>query len=305
MAGHEAATDDGLRVDHHFVNADQQYQSAKLGMWLFLATEILFFGGLFVAYSVYRANHPEIFVFGHHFLDKNLGALNTVILICSSLTAAWAVRAAQLRQIRLLKLMLVLTMVCAFGFMGIKGVEYTTKWKHGLLWAGSYDPHLDHDEATVETVMTETTETPAGQDEVEVTEDAQRVGDSELVEAQVDAVEGTERSAHDDVGDRSTIAPAAQGPSGLAQPGSEPAGEHEVEIEPANAQIYFSIYFLMTGLHGIHVVAGIGAFVWLLMCAHRGDFNGGHFTRVDMVALYWHLVDLIWIYLFLLLYLID
>jgi len=91
---------DGLAVDHHFENADQQYQSAKLGMWIFLATEILFFGGLFVAYSVYRLNHPEVFIFGHHFLDKSLGALNTVILICSSLTAAWAVRAAQLKQMR-------------------------------------------------------------------------------------------------------------------------------------------------------------------------------------------------------------
>ncbi|HSO22524.1 MAG TPA: hypothetical protein VLT81_06430, partial [Chondromyces sp.] len=100
MAAHDHGTVEGLRVDHHFQNADQQYQSAKLGMWLFLATEILFFGGLFCAYAVYRANHPEIFVFGHHFLDKNLGALNTVILICSSFTIAWAVRAAQLRQMK-------------------------------------------------------------------------------------------------------------------------------------------------------------------------------------------------------------
>ena len=113
---------EGLAVDHHFENADQQYQSAKLGMWLFLATEILFFGGLFVAYSVYRFNHPEVFIFGHHFLDKNLGALNTVILICSSLTAAWAVRAAQLKQNRVLKLMLVLTILLAFGFLGVKAV---------------------------------------------------------------------------------------------------------------------------------------------------------------------------------------
>jgi len=152
MAGHATTPQEGLRVDHHFENADQQYQSAKLGMWVFLATEILFFGGLFVAYSVYRANHPEVFVFGHHFLDKNLGALNTVILICSSLTAAWAVRAAQLKQIRILKLMLVLTLLCAFGFLGVKGVEYHTKWKHGLLWAGSYHPHLDHDEPTTEII---------------------------------------------------------------------------------------------------------------------------------------------------------
>ena len=286
MSAHEH-NNDGLAVDHHFENADQQYQSAKLGMWVFLATEILFFGGLFVAYSVYRANHPEVFVFGHHFLDKNLGALNTVILICSSLTAAWAVRAAQLRQIGMLKLMILLTMLCAFGFMGVKAVEYNSKWKHGLLWAGQYDPHVeDHGEMLHDT---------AGDD---VAADAEK----EIVAGEA----GVETSPSPQAApDQSAIPPAAEGPSGLAPTDASEAEETSVEIEPANAQIYFSIYFLLTGLHGIHVLGGIGAFLWLLLCARRGDFDSGHFTRVDMVALYWHLVDLIWIYLFLLLYLID
>jgi cytochrome c oxidase subunit 3 len=287
MADHEHASGDGLAVDHHFENADQQYQSAKLGMWIFLATEILFFGGLFVAYSVYRANHPEVFVFGHHFLDKNLGAINTIVLICSSLTAAWAVRAAQLKQVGMLKLMIVLTMLCAFGFMGIKAVEYNSKWKHGLLWAGQYDPHVeDHGEASHEAVEERTAE------EIHAEAEPQ---DPVVEEPAVQPVDP----------DRSTIAPAAEGPAGLAPPPEPEVGEGEIEVEPANAQIYFSIYFLLTGLHGIHVLGGIGAFTWLLMCARRGYFDSGHFTRVDMVALYWHLVDLIWIYLFLLLYLID
>jgi cytochrome c oxidase subunit 3 len=286
MADHGHHQGDGLRVEHHFENADQQYQSAKLGMWVFLATEILFFGGLFVAYSVYRANHPEVFIFGHHFLDKNLGALNTVILICSSLTAAWAVRAAQLRQIGMLKLMLALTMLFAFGFMGVKAVEYNSKWKHGLLWAGSYDPHLDHAASESDLIHGENFE-DSGQ--LEAADDAEiepQAGDSAAP------------------ADRPAIAPAAEGPPGLADPESAMEEDEAIEIEPANAQIYFSIYFLMTGLHGIHVLAGIGAFIWLLLCARRGDFDTGHFTRVDMVALYWHVVDLIWIYLFLLLYLI-
>ncbi len=282
MSSHTDDAQDGLKVDHHFENADQQYQSAKLGMWLFLSTEILFFGGLFVAYSVYRANNPEIFVYGHHFLDKNLGALNTVILICSSLTAAWAVRAAQLRQIRLLKVMIVLTIACAFGFMSIKAVEYNAKWKHGLLWAGQFDPHVDHEESG----------------ETAIADDADH---SEAVETEAAVPE--EPTVADP--DRSAIPPAADAPSGLAPPPTEVHEEETVEVTPANAQIYFSIYFLLTGLHGIHVLGGIGAFLWLFMCARRGDFDNGHFTRVDMVALYWHLVDLIWIYLFLLLYLID
>ena len=287
MAENAHGQSDGLALDHHFENADQQYQSAKLGMWIFLGTEILFFGGLFVAYSVYRANHPEIFVFGHHFLDKNLGALNTVILICSSLTAAWAVRAAQLRQIGMLKVMILLTILFAFGFMGVKSVEYNGKWKHGLLWAGQYDPHLEDHGDTSHDVIGE-----------ESAEDAQL----KIVTEETVVETNPAQPAADP--DRSTIAPAAEGPAGLAAPSVAAADETDVEIEPANAQTYFSIYFLMTGLHGIHVLGGIGAFVWLLLCARRGDFDSGHFTRVDMVALYWHLVDLIWIYLFLLLYLI-
>ncbi len=307
MADHAQVSSDGLAVDHHFENADQQYQSAKLGMWIFLSTEILFFGGLFVAYSVYRANHPEVFVFGHHFLDKNLGALNTVILICSSLTAAWAVRAAQLKQIGMLKLMIVVTTVFAFGFLGVKGVEYNAKWKHGLLWAGSYNPHLEHDEEITEINTDESVHEDGAEETVEVVSEAQRVGDAVLEEPEGFTVAVTEDSqaAPPADPDRSAIAPAAEGPVGLAAPDDGAADEPAIEVEPANAQIYFSIYFLMTGLHGIHVIGGIGAFIWLLVCARRGDFDSGHFTRVDMVALYWHLVDLIWIYLFLLLYLID
>jgi cytochrome c oxidase subunit 3 len=225
---------------HHFSSPVQQFEAARLGMWIFLATEVLFFGGLFCAYAVYRAAHPEVFVYGHQFLSKTLGAVNTVILICSSFTMAWAVRAAQLRQRAVLQLMLVLTLMCAFGFLGIKYVEYSHKWQHGLLWAGSYSP---------------------------------------------DQHQPAEGGGH----------AAAAGEAG-----------HQVEpVAPRNARVFFSIYFLMTGLHGMHVVGGIGAMLWLLLRASRGHFSSGYFTPVDMVGLYWHLVDLIWIYLFLLLYLIH
>ncbi len=296
---------DGLAVDHHFENADQQYQSAKLGMWVFLATEILFFGGLFVAYSVYRLNHPEVFIFGHHFLDKSLGALNTVILICSSLTAAWAVRAAQLKQIRMLKGMLLLTMLFAFGFLGVKAVEYNSKWKHGLLWAREYHPHVDHEEASEILITKEDFETGAVEGVVEDVTALQKVGDGVLAETETVLIEEAPAAAPAAEANRSTIAPAAEGPPGLATQGTEESSEKVIEVEPANAQTFFSIYFLMTGLHGIHVLGGIGAFMWLYLSARRGYFSTGHFTRVDMVALYWHVVDLIWIYLFLLLYLIE
>jgi cytochrome c oxidase subunit 3 len=276
MTGHAQAQD--ASVAHHFESADQQYQSAKLGMWVFLATEILFFGGLFCAYAVYRANHPEIFVFGHHFLDKSLGALNTVILICSSFTIAWAVRAAQLKQIRLLKILLALTLACAAGFLTVKYIEYSHKWHLGLLWARQYSPEVHHGD---------------NEDQAEET-GAATPASGETAESSPDAIQGLERSK---------IPQAASGPAGLAVTEESP-GE-EIIAEPKNAQVYFSIYFLLTGLHGIHVLGGMGAMVWLLSLARRGAFDAGHFTKVDMVALYWHLVDLIWIYLFLLLYLID
>lgn len=304
MAENASLETDGLAVDHHFENADQQYQSAKLGMWLFLATEILFFGGLFCAYSVYRFNHPEVFIFGHHFLDKSLGALNTVILICSSLTAAWAVRAAQLKQIRVLKLMLVLTILFAFGFLGVKAVEYNSKWKHGLLWAREYHPHIDHEEAAEVLISEEGFETGAVEGVFEEVTVLQEVGDAVLAETETTVVEEAPVAAPAGDAGRSKIAPAAEGPAGLAV-AAEELNKETIEVEPANAQTFFSIYFLMTGLHGIHVVGGIGAFIWLYFGARRGDFSTGHFTRVDMVALYWHVVDLIWIYLFLLLYLIE
>jgi len=304
MAENAPLETNGLAVDHHFENADQQYQSAKLGMWLFLATEILFFGGLFCAYAVYRSNHPEVFIFGHHFLDKSLGALNTVILICSSLTAAWAVRAAQLKQIRVLKLMLVLTLLCAFGFLGVKAVEYNSKWKHGLLWARQYNPHVDHEEAAEVLITDENFETGTVEGVLEEVTVLQEVGDAILAETETTIVEEAPVEAPAGDADRSKIAPAAEGPAGLAT-AAEELSEETIEVEPANAQTFFSIYFLMTGLHGIHVLGGIGAFIWLYFGARRGDFSTGHFTRVDMVALYWHVVDLIWIYLFLLLYLIE
>ncbi len=297
--------DDGHdpNLAHHFESSEQQRQSGKLGMWLFLATEILFFGGLFVAYTVYRGNHPEVFVFGAHFLDTALGALNTVVLIFSSFTIAWAVRAAQLKQIKLLKWLIIATMLCAFAFLGVKYVEYSAKWKHGLLWAGAYDPHVDHEEASALIEVDGVIHTNEGDVSIHEIEEVQPVAEGEIVEPVAVEVE-VDPAADVADPDRSTIAPAARGPEGLASPAEE--ADHDlVPVEPPNARVFFSIYFMMTGLHGIHVLGGIAAMLWLLKCLRRGDFDGGHFTKVDMVALYWHVVDIIWIYLFLLLYLID
>ena len=223
----------------HFETPQQQFASGKLGMWIFLLTEVLLFGGLFCAYAVYRANHPEIFVYAHQFLDKNLGAINTAVLILSSLTMAWGVRCAQLDQQRGLVLCLLLTLVCACGFLGIKYVEYKAKWEHGLLWARRYKPTAEAAEAL---------------------------------------------KAHQ------------------PDPGHPTA---DLADQPRHVGVFFSIYFLMTGLHAVHVLAGMGAITWILVRALKGHFGSRYFGPVDFVGLYWHLVDVIWIYLFPLLYLIH
>jgi len=249
-------------LQHHFDTPEQQFDAGKLGIWLFLATEILLFGGLFCAYAIYRANHPEIFHYAHQFLDKILGGTNTVILLCSSLTMAWAVRASQLGQRKLLIVLLSLTLLGGFGFMGIKYVEYKQKWAHGLLPGTHFAPHEEG--------------------------------------------EGTPAPAAAASAPLTTIPSAATGPSGTVrhETASEP-GDASHGKRPSNVQIFFGIYFLMTGLHGLHVLAGMGAIAWILVRSIKGHFGPEYFTPVDFVGLYWHLVDLIWIFLFPLLYLIS
>lgn len=284
---------------HHFDTEEQQYDSGKLGMWLFLATEILLFSGLFCAYAVYRANHPEIFIYAHQYLDKFWGGLNTVILIFSSFTMAWAVRCAQLNQRKMLIANLIVTILCACGFLGIKAIEYQHKWHEGLLWGTNYNPaeHGEHDAETGDGAHSD------GEHAV-VTEHREEVAAAEDDHA-AETTEPADASASDADGfviEHSKIPDAPQGPSGLAR---VEEGAHDFGPSPKNVQIFFGIYFTMTGLHGVHVLAGMAAISWLLRRAIRGDFNEKNYLAVDCVGLYWHVVDLVWIYLFPLLYLIH
>ncbi|HEX2617169.1 MAG TPA: cytochrome c oxidase subunit 3, partial [Flavobacteriales bacterium] len=125
---------------HHFDTPQQQFDAGKLGIWLFLLTEVLFFAGLFCAYTVYRAMHPEVFVYAHYFLDTKMGAINTCVLLISSLTAAWAVRNAQLAEKSKLMLNIVITIACACTFMVVKYVEYSHKFHDGLLPGKHFNP---------------------------------------------------------------------------------------------------------------------------------------------------------------------
>ena len=303
---------------HHFASPQQQSYSGKLGMWLFLVQEVLFFSGLFCAYAVYRANHPEIFVYAHYYLDTTMGAINTAVLIFSSFTMALAVRAAQKSQQGTLVVCLILTILCAFTFMGIKYVEYSHKWKDGLLWGHHYDPaypppvdghggehgtahgeaeddaHAEHAAESTDGDHAADTETEADENAAKPENEASETS-SEAPDANIPITPATATGTQlPKPGVATTETVAVAGP--LARP---------AEPSPKNVQIFFGIYFMMTGLHGIHVVAGIIVLVWLLRRSIRGDFSSEYNAPVDLVGLYWHLVDLVWIYLFPLLYLIH
>jgi len=247
---------------HHFATPQQQFDSGKLGIWIFLATEILLFSGLFCVYAVYRSNHPDIFEFAHQYLNKYLGALNTLILITSSFTIAWSVRAIQLNQKKLCKILLTLTLTFALAFLAVKFIEYKNKWQEHLLPGPRYNPR----------------ELPPSE---EITPGAPR--GSAVVEHPSESFR------------------APLGPPGLNLNWLNKTHHHPLQPEPNNTHIFFGIYFLMTGLHAIHVLAGIALITWLLF----RNFSPQYFTPIDFTALYWHLVDLIWIFLFPLLYLIG
>ena len=269
----------------------QQFDAGKLGIWLFLVTEVLFFSGLFTAYVVYRSNHPEIFKYAHEFLDKKLGALNTAVLLFSSLTMAWAVRAAQLSQKKLLVTMLSLTLACAGMFLVVKYFEYTHKFHMGLYWAGSFKPDFSHE---IEAGHAGSHDTPV-HGTVPLHQGAAHTADPHAAEAPQGAAPATTTPG----------VPVTTTVDQTIQPLVKAHPSVYTQIPPRDAGLFFSIYYAMTGLHAIHILAGMGLITWLIIRASKGHFSSEYFGPVDYVGLYWHLVDLIWIYLFPLLYLIK
>lgn len=302
---------------HHFDTEVQQFDAGKLGMWLFLATEVLLFGGLFCAYAIYRRNHPEVFEWAHQALNTELGALNTVILLLSSFTMAAAVSAAQRGKKNLLCALLALTFLGGVGFMVIKGFEYTAKFEHGFLWG----THLDraHAEESMKELLAGHEEHTSGHAAAHEDKSAAEMPHEAIAAESHAAPAASEAPAAAPKAAASAPAAAANVPPEMApiepsqvkspppQPTAlahaAPSDEHGGPV-PENVHWFFGIYFAMTGLHGVHVLAGMAVIAWLFVRARRGDFSAEYFTPVDLGGLYWHLVDLIWIYLFPLLYLI-
>ena len=209
----------GLRHHaHHFESADAEFQAAKQGMWIFLVTEVLMFGGLFVAYGIFRGLYTQMFHEAHHHLAMPMGALNTVVLITSSLTMALAVSSTQKGEKKRAIGLLIATFFFACCFLVVKYFEYSQKFHHGLL-PGAY--------------FTNT------------------------------------------------------------------------ELKDPKSPLFFSLYFMMTGLHGIHVLIGMGLISWILKRTIKGELSSHYYTPTELVGFYWHFVDLVWIYLFPLLYLVG
>ena len=293
---------------HHFDTLDQQFNAAKLGMWLFLATELLLFGGLFCGYAIWRSNHPEMFKYGSGFLNTTMGAINTAVLIASSLTMASAVTTCQRGLKGPTVALLGLTLAGAVTFLVIKYFEYSHKfhegWYPGMALYNVPDEHAHSywgigepahptaagvNEPLSAGAMRTTFELPPAE--------ASTVLPPAMGVSGLDPDNLAARSGHDSV-EGDALAPEEAGEQhGPAHPLKDPD-------RPRNTHMFFNIYFMMTGLHGIHVLVGVIVLSWLMIGTIRGRFNAEYFTPIDLGGLYWHVVDLIWIFLFPLFYLI-
>jgi cytochrome c oxidase subunit 3 len=209
---------------HHFANLEQQRESATLGMWVFLLTELLFFGGMFAGYLVYRVAYPGVFVAGSRHMEFWAGTTNTIVLLTSSLTMVLGVWAAQVGRRKLLMLFLILTLFFGIVFLGIKAYEYHHHWVDHKVPGASFE-WLDN--------------------------------------------------------------------------GGRPAPDAR------EAQIFFSLYFAMTGFHALHMVIGVGLVSFILYFSWKGRYTPEYHNPVENVGLYWHFVDIVWIFLYPLLYLIS
>jgi cytochrome c oxidase subunit 3 len=240
-----------------FETLEQQKETATLGMWVFLVTEVLFFGGLFMTYTINRHAYSAAFGLGGNTLDLRLGGGNTVILIMSSLTMAMSVWAAQVGKKKWVTIFLILTLILGTAFLGVKAIEYKQKYDHHLIPGRNFDVTFCVHNASACGL--------SGKDLAVEQEEVTR------------AIEAEDK----------------------ADPGNGLANLN------AHAQLYFSLYFGMTGLHALHMIIGAGLLIWLIVESLFQRFGPGYNTPVEVTGLYWHFVDIVWIYLFPLLYLID
>lgn len=269
-------------LQHQFDDMQQQVESDSIGMWMFLVQEIMFFGGLFTVYLIFRSKFPMAFAAASNHLDVTMGFANTLVLIVSSLTMALGVYYAQKGNRNLQVLMIILTMIFGTVFLGVKAVEYTDKYKHGLIPVDGWNQRIKEEAETAEHSASTSAEAP------EVHSNPRglfKIGkdDTKLV---VQARDGNYLTDAEKLGYFSN-------------------GEVDEHKFSDKMRIFFWIYFAMTGLHAIHMIIGLGIMLWLLWKAWTYTFNAQFYIPVEVAGLYWHFVDIVWIFLFPLLYLLG
>jgi cytochrome c oxidase subunit 3 len=242
LAASHATTEHGGHpaLQHHFENMEQQREAGAIGMWVFLVTEVMFFGGMFLAYTLYRSKYPWAFASASNHLDITLGAVNTGVLILSSFTMALAVYCTQIGRRQIQIIALGLTILLGLTFLGIKAVEYHDKYEDNLI-PGQLIPSRPFNPTV----------------------------------------------AHE----------------------GEPFDKHKLHLlgnaTVKNVEMFYWIYFAMTGMHALHMIIGVGIMSFLLYFSIKGRYDPEYHSPVEVSGLYWHFVDIVWIFLFPLLYLLG
>lgn len=253
-----SANHHGGVLKHHFDNLEQQHAAERLGMWFFLATEVLFFSGLFVAYTVYRMWYPGEFAFASSHLILWIAGINTGLLISSSLTMTLAIRAAQQGNRAALTRHLLATFALGAGFMGFKAFEYATDVHERFVPGAMFRAELAKAEAEL---------------------------------------------AHHDHGTAGDQHTAQHWAVDLAKNNAGKSPGEAGYISPERVQLFLMFYYIMTGIHGIHIIVGLGCILWLVQQTVAGKIPPENYSTVEVVSLYWHLVDMIWLFLMPMLYL--
>jgi cytochrome c oxidase subunit III len=295
-------------LQHQFEDMKQQEESNIIGMWMFLAQEIMFFGGLFTAYLIFRSRYPMAFAAGSNHLDAFLGGLNTLVLIVSSLTMALTVYYAQKSNRNMQVLMIILTMFFGSVFLGVKAIEYTDKYNHGLV------PFATWNKKTKAVTHTKTEDhsvkpaAPEGEKKEVKYFFASEGGKTAEVGGTEEHPNPTGQFQWNYWDQTMPLIEHAQKDNFLTEAektGYFTNGEFDQEKFTGRVRIFYWIYFAMTGLHALHMVVGLGIMTWLLIMAWRGTYSAEFYSPVEISGLYWHFVDIVWIFLFPLLYLLG
>ena len=279
-------------LQHQFEDMQQQEESVSIGMWMFLVQEIMFFGGLFTAYLVFRSKYPMAFAAGSNHLDAFWGGLNTLVLIVSSLTMALTVYYAQKNNRNMQVILILLTMLFGATFLGVKAIEYSDKYKHGLVpvtgWNKRIPENAEGSHAAAKPCWEVDHSQPAE-------EHPNPRGDFQFADCSLvhHALENQEKD------------PNGNYLTAMERVGYFSNGQIDGNKFRDKVRIFYYLYFVMTGLHALHMIVGLGLMTWLLITAWRGRYNEDYYMPVEMSGLYWHFVDIVWIFLFPLLYLLG